>query len=256
MALQHHVRRAMRAVPTPIRSRLWLAGHLCSYPVDFTDADIALCEWVAPYTMTSPEKIIGLANAVRYVSARRIPGDVVECGVWRGGSSMVAARTLRELGDTSRTLHLFDTFAGMTAPGPHDRRFDGTTAATLLQGDSERSAAGYWCVADETDVGRNLALTGYPADRIRLVRGDVTQTIPAEAPPRIALLRLDTDWYESTRHELAHLYDRLSAGGVVIIDDYGHWDGARRAVDEFLATLSPSPLLTRLDFDGRMWVKD
>jgi O-methyltransferase len=87
------------------------------------------------------------------------------------------------------------------------------------------------------------------------VSGDVAATIPAEAPSAIALLRLDTDWYESTRHELEHLYHRVSTGGVVIIDDYGHWEGSRRAVDEFLTTLDQVPLLTRLDFDGRMWIK-
>jgi len=255
MALQHTVRRALGALPSTVRSRLWMAGHLCSYPVDFTDDDVALCEWVAPFTMTSPEKIVGLANAVRYIAARRIPGDVVECGVWRGGSSMIVARTLRERDDTTRTLHLFDTFTGMTTPGPHDRRYDGTAAGSLLERDRDRAPHGYWCVANERDVRQNLARCGYPMDRIRLIAGDVAETIPAEAPSAIALLRLDTDWYESTRHELAHLYHRVSPGGVVIIDDYGHWQGSRRAVDEFLATLDDVPLLSRLDFDGRMWVK-
>jgi hypothetical protein len=248
MSLQQSVRRATRTLPVSVRSRLWMAGHLCSYPVDFTEADVALCEWVAPYTMTSPEKIIGLANAARYISARGIPGDVVECGVWRGGSSMVAARTLATLGDTARTLHLFDTFTGMTAPGPHDRRYDGTDAGSLIEQNT-----GYRCIADQDDVRQNLALTGYP--NVRLIAGDVAKTIPGEAPAQIALLRLDTDWYESTRHELLHLYDRVSVGGVVLIDDYGHWAGARRAVDEFLASLAHPPLVTRLDFDGRMWVK-
>jgi O-methyltransferase len=232
-----------------------MAGHLCSYPVDFTDAEIALCDWVAEYTMTSPEKIVGLANAVRYVAARRIPGDMVECGVWRGGSAMVAARTFCESGDTTRTIHLFDTFAGMTNPGPQDRRYDGTAANLLLKRDRDRTASGYWCIADEHDVRQNLAKSGYPANQIRLIVGDVTETIPAEAPGSIALLRLDTDWYASTRHELEHLYDRVSPGGVVIIDDYGHWQGSRRAVDEFLSTLTAVPLMTRLDFDGRMWIK-
>ena len=255
MPFQHHVRRALRAVPSAIRSRLWLAGHLCSYPVDFTDDDIALCEWVAEYTMTSPEKIVGLANAARYIAGRQIAGDIVECGVWRGGSAMVIARTLSLAGDTGRTIHLFDTFAGMTAPGPQDRLYDGTTAHTLLDRDQRRTADGYWCVADEHDVRSNLARCDYPADQVRLVVGDVIDTIPREAPALIALLRLDTDWYESTQHELAHLYERVSPGGVVIIDDYGHWLGSRRAVDEFLATLAELPLLTRLDFDGRMWIK-
>ena len=112
-----------------------------------------------------------------------------------------------------------------------------------------------WCIADEDDVRRNLASTGYPMDRVQLVRGKVEQTLPEFAPERIALLRLDTDWYESTRHELQHLYPRVTAGGIVLIDDYGYWRGARRAVDEYLKTLQRRPLLTRVDSTGRLLIK-
>ena len=80
-------------------------------------------------------------------------------------------------------------------------------------------------------------------------------TLPEQAPSRIALLRLDTDWYESTRHELIHLYPRLSQGGVLIVDDYGHWDGCRLAVDEYFATEADPVLLTRIDYTGRICVK-
>jgi uncharacterized heparinase superfamily protein len=100
-----------------------------------------------------------------------------------------------------------------------------------------------------------MTTTGYPADRVRLVKGVVAQTIPTAAPASIALLRLDTDFYESTRHELEHLYPRLSSGGVLIIADYGHWQGARQSVDEYFGTLPDAPLLARIDYTGRIAIK-
>ncbi len=225
-----------------------------TFPADFSEQDIALCRAVAPFTMTSPERICALRDAVRHVVKNDIPGDVVECGVWRGGSMMVVAKTLREL-EAERPLHLFDTFEGMTPPTSHDRAMTGASAQELLGRTKPRKGNNVWCIADEADVRANLEATGYRQDLVRLVRGRVEDTIPTQAPQRIALLRLDTDWYESTRHELAHLYPRLSSGGVLLIDDYGYWEGARRAVDEFLEALTHRPLLQRIDTTGRLLLK-
>ncbi len=104
-------------------------------------------------------------------------------------------------------------------------------------------------------MSANLAATGYDAQRLHYVKGKVEDTIPSAAPEQIAILRLDTDWYASTRHELEHLYPRLARGGVLIIDDYGHWEGARRAVDEYFATQQVAILLNRLDQTGRIAIK-
>jgi len=112
-----------------------------------------------------------------------------------------------------------------------------------------------WAMAPLDRVRRNVLATGYPAERVHFIQGKVEDTLPANAPDRIALLRLDTDWYESTHHELTHLYPRLSPGGVLIIDDYGHWQGSRLAVDEFFAARAYTPLLGRMDYTGRMMVK-
>jgi hypothetical protein len=187
---------------------------------------------VRPRTMTAHEKVFALIEATRYVIDHAIPGDIVECGVWRGGSMQAVAKTLVTLGVDDRELHLFDTFTGMTEPTDADRRYDDTPAATLLQ--QRPRTARVWAVASLDDVQEGMAETGYRADRIHYHEGPVEETIPAAAPEQIAILRLDTDWYESTRHELEHLYDRLASGGVLIIDDYGTWQGARQAVDEFL----------------------
>jgi hypothetical protein len=217
--------------------------------------EVRVLRRVEPFTMTSPSRIVGLMDAVKYVVSNEIPGAIVECGVWRGGSMMAAALTLIEAGDTSRDLALFDTFEGMTTPGRHDRLADGTPASDVLGHSPREQGNGYWCIAGLDDVRTNVLSTGYPPDRIRFVSGRVEDTLPLHAPDTIALLRLDTDWYESTRHELAHLYGRLADHGILIIDDYGHWQGARQAVDEFFAGLPLRPFLTRLDYTGRLAVK-
>jgi hypothetical protein len=215
--------------------------------------EITTIEAVAPYTMTSPERIYSLINALKHVVQSGIPGEIVECGVWKGGSMMAAAMTLMRLGSL-RDLHLFDTFQGMPPPDSIDRDYAGRSAAEQLL-EEDRATSRIWCIAGLEEVQRNLASTGYPAGRLRFVPGRVEETIPRFAPQQIALLRLDTDWYESTRHELVHLYPRLSVGGVLIIDDYGYWQGARQACDEYLAALSQPPLLCRIDSTGRIAVK-
>lgn len=203
--------------------------------------DDELLKAVRHFTMTSPERILAMRDAVRRVCEHNVPGDIVECGVWRGGSMMVAALALLELGQT-RTLHLFDTFAGMTPSGPED-------------GDDATGVLPPGAIAVGVDEVRfNLLSTGYPASSVRLVVGPVDQTLPAQAPQSIALLRLDTDWYASTLHELRTLYPLLSPGGVLIVDDYGHWRGSRRAVDEFFA--GQNVTLAQIDYTGVLLVKD
>ena len=206
----------------------------------------------APCTMTSPDRVAALCLAIEYVSRRKISGDIVECGVWKGGSSMAAAWSLLRNNDTSRTLHLFDTFEGMSAPTEPDRQRDGKPAAEILAAHDMNSY--FWAYSPLSEVKLNLDLTGYPAEKIRFIQGKVEDTIPAASPEKIAVLRLDTDWYESTKHELENLYPLLSDGGVLIIDDYGYWQGARRAVDEYFTDRQPI-LLNRIDQEGRIVVK-
>jgi hypothetical protein len=222
-------------------------------PPDIDAGTRSVIDRVGPFTMTSPERIAALRDAIAHVCRHRIAGDVVECGVWRGGSMMVAALTLLELGER-RPLHLFDTFDGMPPPANVDRDFTGHAAADILATE-DRATGTTWAASGLDDVRRNVLGTGYPAELVRFVPGRVEETVPAAAPDRIAVLRLDTDWYESTRHELEHLYPRLAVGGVLIIDDYGHWQGARRAVDEYLAETGARLFLSRIDYTGRLAVK-
>lgn len=223
------------------------------------DADPAffpLYEKCRNFTMTSWERLYSLYSAVRYIAKANIPGDFVECGVWRGGSMMMVALTLAALGKTDRRLVLFDTFEGLPKP---DEALDvdtwGNRAIDGWLPHKKSDESSDWAYASLEEVRSNLESTGYPMSQVTFVKGMVENTIPSNAPNDIALLRLDTDWYASTRHELEHLYSRLSRNGILILDDYGHFEGARKATDEFLQSLEPPPLLTRVDYAGRIAVK-
>jgi O-methyltransferase len=220
---------------------------------DLAPADRALVLRVAPFTMTSLDRRASLLGAIDHVVRHGVAGDIVECGVWRGGSMMLAALALMARGDTSRDLWLYDTFEGMSAPGAEDRAATGESAAAQLA--RTPRGEGVWCEAGLADVRANHASTGYPQERIHFVEGKVEDTIPATLPARIALLRLDTDWYESTRHELRHLYPLLSRQGILLVDDYGYWQGARQAVDEYFAARPGPVYLHRVDNTARLVVK-
>ena len=225
------------------------------FPPDFDARAIETIRAVQPYTMTSAERLFALIQAVRYVSSAGVPGSIVECGVWRGGSMMAAALALLESGDTERELFLFDTFEGMSPPTAADVAIDGQTAAALLGSPRSTDVTSPWCYAGLPDVRANLLSTGYPADRLHFVQGRVEETLPQHAPVPISVLRLDTDWFESTRHELEHLYPALTPGGVLIIDDYGHWEGCRKAVDDYFGAHDIKILLNRVDYTGRIALK-
>lgn len=218
---------------------------------DIDTAARAMIKCVRPFTMLSAERIVAFRDAVLYVDRFNIPGSIVECGVWRGGSIMAAARTLLDIKALDRELYLFDTFEGMTEPTDVDYDIRGVLASSRLA-HTHRLRGSVWAYASLEDVRRNVLGTGYPAARVHFVKGPVEETLPDQAPEEIAVLRLDTDWYESTKHELTHLIPRLARNGVLIIDDYGYWKGARKAVDEFLEASDRPILLNRTDRTGRI----
>lgn len=220
-------------------------------PADFDEPTVETIKRVRRHTMTSPARLEALIRGVEHVVSAGVPGALVECGVWRGGSMMATALTLLRLGDTERELVLFDTFAGMTEPTVEDESspYDGYSLHRMwLRRDQ-------WSGVPASAVREAMASTGYPMDRVRLVEGPVEQTLPDAAPAQIALLRLDTDWYASTRAEMEHLYPRLVRGGVLVLDDYGHYSGARRAVDEALEARGEHLLLQRVDYTGRIAIR-
>ncbi len=210
---------------------------------------------VKPYTMTSIERGYSLFKAVEYIIKNKIPGDFIECGVWKGGSCMLMARALELFGDTDRTIYLYDTYEGMPKPGKEDViSWNGRSVMEKWEEDKsgEKDNFGSWAVGLE-EVKENIYKTLYPRENFVFIPGDVEKTLGKDTPGNIALLRLDTDWYASTVKELQVLYPLIVKRGVLIIDDYGHFDGARKAVDEYFK--DQTILLNRIDYTGRVGIK-
>ena len=220
------------------------------FPVELDAGDREIVAHVAAreLSMASAERLFATAMACRYVCEHAIEGDFVECGVWRGGNALIAADVFRRLAP-QRKVWLFDTFAGMTEPTARDVSSGGAVAAELYL-ENER-----WCYASVEEVRANFAARDLLA-QAQFVKGDVAQTLrdAARLPARISVLRLDTDWYESTRLELEVLYPLLRAGGVLMVDDYGYWGGARQAVDEYFAS-RPRPFFHYVDHTARTAIK-
>ncbi|MFT3908924.1 MAG: TylF/MycF/NovP-related O-methyltransferase [Ferruginibacter sp.] len=232
------------------------AGSVNIYP-DIKDKDFwdvyNVCQ---PYSMAGVERMFSLYTAVNYILSNNIKGDFVECGVWRGGSAMMIAKVLLSHNITDRKIFLYDTFEGMTAPTTEDVSTTGVDATTMLEQNKFSKDSRVWCYADLNDVQKNMRSTGFSQEKIVYVKGKVEETIPGNMPnENIALLRLDTDWYESTKHELIHLFPKLQIKGVLIIDDYGHWEGCKKAVDEYFEEHKINMLLNRVDYTCRVGVK-
>jgi O-methyltransferase len=212
---------------------------------------------VRAYTMTTFERLASLWEQVRYLDRCGIAGDLVECGVWKGGSvGLMALAHLARGRPPVRTLHLFDSFEGLPEPRAEVDGLEAVAYAGRRGGGKLESID--LCVGTLADNRRLLEKEiGYPSSLLRYHAGWFEDTLPRDAPGlgAIALLRLDGDWYESTRITLAHLYSKVVPGGVVVIDDYGQWEGCRRAVDEYLSTLAEPVLLNHIDHSARYWVR-
>ena len=225
------------------------------HPHGYEEETPAIYDSVRNYTMTSQERVDAVIKAVKYIETNHIEGALVECGVWRGGSIMAMALILKYLGSMERDIYLYDTFSGMASPTEYDVMYNGTSAFSKFYKTRISNDSSTWCSIPIETVKSNIFDTGYPETRIHFIKGTVENTIPGTVPDKIALLRLDTDWYESTKHELTHLYPLLSPKGVIIIDDYGHWKGAKKAVDEYIRENNLCMFLNRIDYTGVIGVK-
>jgi hypothetical protein len=218
-----------------------------------TAEDEAVLAIAARYSMSGRLRHWSLLQSVRYVVQKGIEGDIVECGVWKGGNLILCGLALKALG-ASRRIWGFDTFEGMSEPGEADHAIGKTEPAHLRWRNSQRDGVTDWSYAPYAEVERN-----YRAEvgdgNLTLVKGKVEDTLdrPENVPGTIAILRLDTDWYDSTKKELEVLYPRLQRGGLLVVDDYGHWAGAKKAVNEYFA--GDPILLQRIDYTARVHVK-
>jgi O-methyltransferase len=189
---------------------------------------------IRPFTMVPEESLRELARQVQMVVKRNIPGDFVECGVWRGGTAFLMADLLRAGTVRGRKVWLFDSFEGLPAP----ERIDGQ-AALAWAADTNGSSYFENCRASLEEVQQNATELGL-ASYTEFVKGWFDQTLVRERNHigPIAILRIDCDWYASVRVCLDSLYDQVVEGGFVILDDYYVWDGCARAVHEFLGARS------------------
>jgi len=214
---------------------------------------LQIADSVKDYTMTSRENILTLTQVIKKLKEENIEGDIVECGVWKGGSMMAAAMTLHYLKDYTRQIYLYDTFDSFSIPENMDISYEGKTGSEILRQQSNNGST--WKAPSEEFVRQNMRETGYPFERLSFVKGQVERTIPEIIPNKIALLRLDTDWYSSTKHELEWLYPKLEKGGALIIDDYGYWQGCKKAVDEYFGSHNISSGVIKIDYSARLLYK-
>ncbi|MFX1359669.1 MAG: TylF/MycF/NovP-related O-methyltransferase [Promethearchaeota archaeon] len=207
------------------------------------------------FTMTSVERMYAMYKATEYVVNNKIPGDIVECGVWKGGSMMISALTLLKMNEAEKILYLYDTYEGMSMPTEKDlRAFDNKDAISIWK-KTQKGDARKWLEISLEEVKKNLYSTNFPTENIRFIKGKVEHTIPNIIPEKISLLRLDTDLFESTYHEITHLYPKLSLNGIIIIDDYGYWKGQKEAIDKYFKENNIKILLNRIDDKGRIGIK-
>lgn len=208
-------------------------------------------------SMTSFSNLSATVHACQYVLRYEIEGDFMECGVWRGGHSILAAKILFN----TRRIFLLDTFSGMSLPDSEDIRIsDGRSASSTYDSKHVTENGIDWCLATLEDVKQNFFIHGLDTNildkDIIFLKGKAEELLVSKntnLPQKISVLRLDTDWYQSTKVELEVLWDRVPKGGIIIIDDYGYWQGCRKAVEEFF--VNKPIFLCPIDTCARIAVK-
>lgn len=215
---------------------------------EITPEEKRLMDLCSPYTMTSDLRKWALIQSFYHIINNNIEGDFVECGVWKGGNLILLQKIIEKAKINNRKIYGFDTFTGMPKPTLHDLKTNSKDKNNFYKKN--------WLYVSENEVRKNFKRNLNNDDNLILIKGDVTETlkIKSNIPNKISILRLDTDFYKSTKIELEVLYPRVSKGGIIIIDDYGSWQGAKKAVDEYF--FNQSIWLHYIDHDGRLIIKN
>lgn len=185
-------------------------------------------------------RLVALYQLTNEIDRRQVPGDIVECGVYNGGSAALMASASRN-SPKKRRIWLFDSFQGLPQPTEQD-------------GEKAQSC-GWWCHGDLEMVVTIFHKLQIPDSRVNIIKGWFHDTFPSAEINSIALLHIDADWYDSVKLCLERFYDYVRPGGFIAIDDYGHWEGCRKAVDEFMEARKIDTSLTYVDYTGRYFRK-
>ena len=232
--------------------------ELSNIAVELDKEEVRLIRYVLEsyFTMTSVARLVNTLKACKYAVENNVPGDFVECGVWRGGHGILAKKIFERMG-SNKKVWMYDTFEGMAEPTEFDVNARTKEMATVKYHQTKTDTHVDWCYASLEDVKKCVQSAGIDINAVTFIKGDVCETLkdPSNRPTQISVLRLDTDWYQSTKTELHWLYPVLSNNGVLIIDDYGHWQGARKAVDEYFVKNPYKPLFNVVEFTGRSAIK-
>lgn len=219
-------------------------------PADFLNVEkLWLFNKVYPYTMSGYKRLSNVYQLANAIEKKNIKGAFVECGVWKGGCSAIMAYIAKKTG-SNRKIWLFDSFEGLPEPTKED--------GLMAQQYAENKAAGKLksiekCVGPLEDVNKVMfEVLKLKKENIVIKKGWFQNSLPREKENigPIAILRLDGDWYESTKVCLDNLYDKVIIGGYIIIDDYGHWEGAKRALEDFFKERGIKPNLVKIDYTG------
>ena len=239
---------------TKIQNRDW-----CDDFVGLSDFEKKTLEIASKYSMTGFERMFFLIKALRQIQIDEVEGDFVECGVWRGGNLILFQKMIEKLNFNNRKIFAYDTFSGMSQPGKEDSNINNESAEKILNSlkkkkvDPEKNIIFAKCNLE--DVKKNFEMNTENNDNLICIKGEVEKTLKIDEnlPTKISLLRLDTDWYESTKIELEVLFPLLSKNGILIIDDYGYWKGSKKAVDEYFKDKNIN--LFKIDFTSRYLFK-
>lgn len=226
------------------------------FPIETKEVDRELIQLVKPFSMSDNIRLVELINSVNYIIKNKIMGDYVECGVWKGANLVLMQKLLERNNIDNVKVYGYDTFEGMSKPSKYDYDLWGNKAEDLMKKTKKKEGRGIWAFSSLETVKLNIENSVNYKENINLIKGMVENTLVLEEnlPKKISILRLDTDFYESTKIELEILFPLLEKGGVLIIDDYGHFKGARKAVDEYFE--NQQIWLKYVDYTCRIYIKD
>ena len=226
-----------------------------NYISEISDEEKNIVKKIQPYTMCKVANHWAIIQAIKHIKKNNIDGDLVECGVYKGGNIILYKKIIDQI-SVNKQIFAYDTFEGMSEPGKHDKDLKDVNALDTFK--KYKFSEVPWCYSSIDEVKKNIEKFGLsPEEDFIFIKGKVEETLKKKKnlPEKISLLRLDTDFYESTKIELEILFPKLQPGGVLIIDDYGHWKGSKKAVDEYFELEKNFYWFHRIDYASRLLIK-